>query len=135
MEEIHNLVLSFGTLVGFAALVAILINVLKTFGVVKDGDAPKWSAILNLAGLIGLSVAKIVWPDLAISAVDSVAGQVAEILVVVFSYVVQIVVSNKTHNALVDAHVPLIGKSFSLESLLNNFREINPDNEASGRLE
>ncbi len=131
MEEIYNLVLSFGTLAGFAAFVAVLINVLKTFGVVKDGQAPKWSAILNLVGLVGLTVAKIVWPDLGINHVDAVAGMVAGILVVVLGYVMQIVVSSKTHTALSEAHIPLIGKSFSTEIFLNNLREINPDDEAS----
>mgnify|MGYP001768597225 CR=1 FL=1 len=126
MEEIYNLVMSFGAMAGFAALVAVLINVLKTFGVVKDGDASKWSAILNLVGLVGLVVAKIVWPDLSTSGVDAIAGLVAGILVVVLGYVVQIVVSSKTHNALADANIPLLGKSYSREVS----DAYNPDDEA-----
>lgn len=113
MEDIYNLVLSFGTLAGFAALVAVLINILKTIGVVKDGAAPTWSAILNLAGLAGLVIAKIVVPDLSIGDVDAVAGQVAGILVVVLGYIVQIVVSNETHHALTSTGIPVIGMSYS----------------------
>ena len=44
------------TLVGFAALFAVVINALKFFGVLSDGQAPTLSLILNF-GLLGLVIA------------------------------------------------------------------------------
>ena len=106
-------VAQFVTLGGFAALAAIVINVLKAIGVVKDDTAGTWAAGINLAGLITLYVTKIVSPDLNIAGVDAHLSQLAEILTLIFAYVMQNWVSRGTHEVLASGKVPLIGTSYS----------------------
>ena len=62
MEQIFDLFLQFGQLVGVAAAIAALVNVFKAFGLVKDGDAGKWAAALNLVALAVLVALKLFAP-------------------------------------------------------------------------
>lgn len=101
----------FLTLGGFAAIVAVLINILKAMGVVKDGTAGTWAAGANLIGLGLLYVFQVVSPDLNIGAVDTHLSEIAKILTSIFSYVYTYWVSNRTHNVLAAGKVPLIGTS------------------------
>jgi hypothetical protein len=103
----------FLTLGGFAAFVAILVNILKAVGVVKDGTAGTWAAGINLAGLLALYFAQILAPEAMVPEIDAHLGAIAEILVLVFSYVMQFWVSKGTHKTLAEGQVPVIGKSFS----------------------
>lgn len=106
-------VAQFVTLGGFAALAAIVINVFKAIGLVKDDTAGTWAAGINLAGLIALYVAKIVSPELNIAGVDAHLSQLAEILTLIFAYIMQNWVSRGTHEVLASGKVPLIGTSYS----------------------
>lgn len=112
IQDILNLLLQFGQLAGLAALIAALVNVFKTFGLVKDGDAGRWSAALNLVGITALVGLRIFAPAVTLEVVDANAAALANILLIVLGYVVQIGVSQKTHFTLSAAKVPLIGKSF-----------------------
>jgi len=98
---------------GFAAIVAIVVNVLKAVGVVKDGTGGTWAAGFNLVGLIALYGLQIFAPELGTGAVDVHLAQVAEILSLIFSYVIQNWVSQGTHKVLSKGNVPLIGTSFT----------------------
>jgi hypothetical protein len=111
--DIVALVIQYASLAGFAALVAVLINIFKTFGIVKDGEAGKWSAALNLIGLVTLIVIKVFVPALAVTAIDGYAGQIAQVFIVVLGFVIQIVTSAGTHDAFASAGLPVIGKSHS----------------------
>lgn len=113
MEGLQSLFGQLMALGGFAALIAVVINVGKTFGWIKDGQAGTWSAGLNLAGLIGLLVAGIVAPEFDITGLDGNMAQVAEILSLIFALIVQIWVSKGTHSVFSSGGVPVIGKSFS----------------------
>ncbi len=106
-----SLLVQWGTLVGVAALIAVIINVLKLAGVVKDGTAQTWSAGLNLAGLIILFVLKIVRPDLDIGELDKQAGALADVALVLIGYISQLLASKLTHTAI--RNIPLIGASYS----------------------
>lgn len=44
------------SMVGAQMLIALVIDVLKHVGAVSDGNAGKWSAVLNLLGLAGIAV-------------------------------------------------------------------------------
>lgn len=51
-----EILVEFAALVGFAALVSVIVNILKVAGVVKDGTADKWVAGFNLAGVLGFAI-------------------------------------------------------------------------------
>jgi hypothetical protein len=97
LSDLVQLVVSFGSMAGAAALVAILVDLFKRFGIVKDGDAPRWSAALNLLFLIALVSARYFAPQFSVEFLDAQAGAVAEVAAVVLSFVMQIAVSPAVH--------------------------------------
>jgi hypothetical protein len=103
-----ELLVQWGALAGFAALIAFLINILKTVGIVKEDQAPTWSAGLNLAGLVGLLIMKIYVPQVDIEGLDQQVAQAVEVGTVIFSYVLQLLSSKLTHSIV--RGVPGIGK-------------------------
>lgn len=86
----NELIAQFIGLMGVAALIAMLINLLKMVGVIKDGDAQKWSAGLNLAALIAFIVLRTFYPAIDIAGLDEAAQAVATIGAVVLTYLAQI---------------------------------------------
>ena len=109
--DFQSMIQQFGALAGVAALITIIVNVLKQFGVVKDGTAQNWVAGLNLAGLAALISLRVFMPDVDIAALDSQAAQIAVLLAVVAAYISEMGLSKLTHKLL--SGVPAIGKSFS----------------------
>ena len=103
----------FAGLVGFPAFVTVLVNVLKVFGVVKDGEATKYVAGFNAVGLLALLVALAVVPGLDILAVDQNLAGLASFLTALLGFVVQMGVSKFSHTQI--RGVPLIGKSNSAD--------------------
>lgn len=104
-----NIVAEFATLVGFAALVSVIINVLKMFGVVKDGTADKWVAIFNLVGLIVLVVVRIFFPEFDVAGIDAKLAGLATVASYIISYIVMLLGSKLTYLAV--KGLPVIGKS------------------------
>lgn len=110
--DIDALVSSLPGLAGVAALITLLVNVGKRFGLVKDGQAPTWSAGLNLLALIGLFIAQVTGYTNLIPIIDEQAGSLALALSAVLAFVFQLFASRIAHdNALAGA--PLIGTSHS----------------------
>lgn len=110
IEMLLGFVVSLG---GMGSLIAVLVNIGKTLGWVKDGQAPTVTAGLNLllmAAVFGLGVFK---PEFDWAGLDENAGQLATVLATVFGFVWQMVSSRLAHNAV--KGVPALGKSFSLE--------------------
>ena len=107
----ENIVLEVGVLIGFAALVSMIVNVLKFFGVVKDGQADKWVAGFNLAGVLALFVVRMFIPEFDPMPLDTIFGQIASVGVYIMSFVVMIFGSKLTYAAV--KGLPLIGKSNS----------------------
>jgi hypothetical protein len=106
-----NLLIQLAGLAGFAALFTLIINVLKSVGVVKDDTAPVWSAGFNIAGLVALYVLGIVKPGFSVGGVDvEVSGFVAAITPIV-NWVIMMASSKVAHNAV--RGVPWLGKSNS----------------------
>lgn len=115
MDIILSLLVQIGSLVGVAAAIAAIINVFKFFGLVKDGQAPAWSAALNLIALAVLVGLKIYRPDLDLIDLDVQIGAFAQVVGLILSYIVQIKASAGTHATLAySAMIPVIGKSYSM---------------------
>ena len=94
-------------LAGVAALIAVIINALKVFGVVQDETAPTWSTGLNLVALAAVYVAHVF--NLNIAGGDSVAGTLAQFGVLVLTLLSQLGVSKLAHFLL--RGVPFFGFS------------------------
>lgn len=109
--DFNSLLTAFGSLVGVGALIAILVNLAKLIGWVKDGTAQTWSAVLNIVGLIALLSLKLFKPDVSIPDLDAQAGALADVLVALSGFIVQLLSSKATHLAV--RNVPVIGKSNS----------------------
>ena len=109
--DFQSLLTQWMGLAGIAALIAVVINVLKLAGVVKDGSAQTWSAGLNLAGMAALLLLKIFRPEIDLSGIDQQAAALAEVAMVVLGYLTQLLSAKLAHLAV--KRVPLIGASFS----------------------
>ena len=57
----------FAALAGFGAVIALLVNIGKALGVVKDGQAQNFSLVLNLAGVAALVALRVFTPDLDVA--------------------------------------------------------------------
>lgn len=112
----ENVVAEVLALAGFAAIVALVINVGKLFGWVKDGDAVKWSGGLNLLGILALFVTRLFLPNFDVSGINSVMLTIATVGSYILSYVMSLGISKLTHIAV--KGLPVIGKSYSLEAKL-----------------
>lgn len=96
-------------LVGFGALIAMLVNSGKSFGIVKDGQAKVWVTGLNVLLMLGVYFGGIL--DFNVMAVDPAAGTLAELAGVAFALVAQLGGSSLTHVVLRGA--PVVGASHS----------------------
>lgn len=113
LPDITMLFSQWTALIGFGALIAVLINIGKALKIVKDGTATIWSTGLNLIGFIVLVVLRVVQPDFSFESLDPVAQNIATVLSSIFGIILQLLGSYGTHTRL--AGVPVIGKSFTLE--------------------
>lgn len=113
--KFENIVVEVLALAGFAALVALLVNVGKLFGWIKDGDAVKWSGGLNLLGILALFVTRLFLPTFDVSGINSVMLTIATVGSYILSYVMELGISKLTHIAV--KGLPVIGKSYSLDKV------------------
>lgn len=101
------------TLGGYAALVAALINAGKKFGLIKDGQAPAYSLILNVIGLVVLALIRLFAPQTDITATDGVLETIAQVLIYALSLAAQLGITKTANVALRGA--PVVGYSHSEE--------------------
>ena len=99
LNDLVQLILGFASMAGVAALVAILIDGLKRIGVVQDGDASKWSGALNLFFLLVFVALRYIAPQWSVEFIDEQAGAIAQIMLIVLSYVLQLRVSPAVHDS------------------------------------
>lgn len=109
--DLQTLLIGFASLLGFASLAAAAINIGKTAGVIKDGQAPTWSLFINLGGFVAFTVAKVFWPNFDVAGLDSSLTTVAEILTLGLGLVAQFSTSKLAAQGL--RGLPVIGKSHS----------------------
>jgi hypothetical protein len=107
--EIPQLLHTLLSLGGFGALIGLIINILKTVGVVKDGQATNWATGLNLVLLVALFIGKVVGFDVA--GLDGIASQFADSGIAILQLIVMIGGSRLFHNTL--RGVPVVGRSMS----------------------
>jgi len=99
-----------GTLLGFAALITVIINVLKRYGVIQDGQAGLVSLGLNFALLGFVIVGKYFGLDL--TQADDIAGAIASLVTVILGLLLPPLVSLGVHR-LARKRIPLVGFSHS----------------------
>jgi hypothetical protein len=113
LEAVLAMILQFATLAGVGAVIAALVNVLKTFGVVKDGTAGKWFAGLNLVAIVVLVYIRLFQPQIAVEFIDAQAAVLAQILLAILGYIVQLGTGKAANGLFVDLRLPVVGKSYS----------------------
>lgn len=107
--DLNSLLAQLAALGGVAAFITFLVNALKQFGVVKDGDALNWVTGLNLVALVGLFVAHIV--GFNVTGLDTILATLAQIGTMLLALLLQVGVSRVAHTLVKGTWV--IGKSFS----------------------
>lgn len=106
---LENILLVLGALVGWPALVALVIDVLKYFGVVDDGTAGKWSLGFNLVAFVLVGVATGFFPDLDIPALDAVLLEYVKIAAYIVTILIQILGTRLAHKLYLKS---LIGRKY-----------------------
>lgn len=114
--DLGQYVAQFGLLAGFAALVAVVVNALKRFGVIKDGESPRWVLIFNLVGLVIFVAVRLFAPQVDVGAADQLIAQLAQILVIVLGFVAQVGVSKVSNLAV--RGLPVIGFSYAYNAAI-----------------
>jgi hypothetical protein len=114
MEILTSALSQLGLLGGAAAIIAVLINIFKTLGVIKDGQSPAVSTVANLVVFIGLVATQLFKIDVDVLGLDEQAGRYAVMLSTVFGYFVELGGTKVMHKIL--AGTPLVGKSFTAEA-------------------
>jgi len=105
-EQIATIIASLGALGG---VISMLVNVLKSFGVIKDDQSEKWVGIINL--IVYIIVAVIFF--LNVPADWAQVNGYLEVAAVILGYLVQILGSKLAYPLL--KGTPAIGYSYSLE--------------------
>lgn len=105
--------IAFGSLIGTAALVTVLVQIGKLVGFISDGTSSIWAAWLNLGCFIVLVLLGIFRPDLTLDFLDGYAGRIAQVLIYILGFIVQIMGSKPIYVGLKSAGVPLLGFTLS----------------------
>lgn len=93
-----DLVIAIATgMVGLQLLISLAIDVLKLAGVVAEGTAGKWSAALNLCGLLFIAITLVVNPLFDFARLDGQIGEIVQVLSLLFGYIIQVVGSKRWH--------------------------------------
>ena len=101
---------------GIALLITVLVNVLKFFNVVKDGDAPKWTGGLTLVAVLALYVTRLFIPAFDPTGIDATLFEVACVGQYILTYVLSLGISKLSHATL--RGIPVIGKSYTYDKAL-----------------
>lgn len=117
---ILTILVQFGELVGVAALLAVIINVFKYFGLVKDGTSGTWFAALSLISMAVLVAMHFFAPTVGIEFLDAQAKVLAEILTIVLGYLVQLKTGSGTAGLLKQMKIPVVGSSSTESTLLKS---------------
>jgi hypothetical protein len=98
MEQAFQL---FGLFAGIPFVIALIINVLKQFGIITDGSAGRWSAGMNLVSIIGLSIALKFFPNFDYVSLDAYIFEIGQALVVIVTFILQLIGTKSAHRAYV----------------------------------
>jgi hypothetical protein len=104
----------FTAMVGVPALESMLINVLKQFNLIKDGQAQAVNKYLNVATYVLLYAVYALEVDVTVAEVDAVAKTVADFGFAALGLIpLGVKVTEAVHKAL--RGIPLLGFSHTLE--------------------
>jgi uncharacterized membrane protein YczE len=91
----------FGVLVGVPFVIALVIDILKQFGVVDDGTAGKWSAVLNLIAILALAILLKFMPNFDVVSIDAKILELAKAVAIIVMYLIQLFGTKSAHVAYV----------------------------------
>jgi uncharacterized membrane protein YczE len=92
----------FGVLIGVSFVIAFVIDVLKQFGVVDDGTAGKWSAVMNLVVILALAVLLKFMPNFDVISIDAKILELAKAVAIIVVYLMQLFGTKSAHRAYVN---------------------------------
>lgn len=112
----EEVVVMFASLLGFSALVSVLVNLLKFVKIkgvplIQDGKADVWVAGFNMVGILALYAVRIFLPGWDPLPIDSALSEIAKVATFVFSFVSMVLGSKLTYVAF--RKLPVLGKSNS----------------------
>lgn len=113
MDILSNAVVTLLGLAGVGAFLSLLVNVGKKIGWVKDGQAAKVSAGLNLLALAGLYLFRVIKPDADWQGIDAQLGAFVAAVTPFIGYILQLFSAQQTHAVVTG--LPVIGKSYSYD--------------------
>jgi len=87
-------------LLGTFVLIALFVNVLKWAGVVTDGNAGNWSAVMNLIVIAIVTIIFKLYPTFDFVSIDAQIGEFANVVAIVFAYMIQIAGTKGVHLAM-----------------------------------
>lgn len=96
---------------GLAGLIALGVNVLKYFGVLKDGQSGPAVAVLNLLLAAGLLSVKQFMPDANVAGWDATLASLASVGTTLFGLFVQFGGSTLVHSIARKMKLPIVGAS------------------------
>lgn len=111
-----DVVAQFAALAGFSALIAVVVNILKIFNLVKEDQAPLWVGGANLICILVMYGLRIFKPEFDFTTLNPIAAEAATVATFILAYVSQLLVSKVTHFAV--KGIPMVGKSFSYDKAL-----------------
>ena len=88
-------------LAGIAALMSAVVEVLKSFGVVNDGNSGKVFAGLDLAAIIGLVAVQLFAPAVGVNVINVNAGLFATVILMILGYVGSLGFGKASHKLFV----------------------------------
>ena len=87
----------FGLLVGLPFVIALIVDVLKSVGVVTPGTSGIWSAAFNLFAILGLAVLLKYVPAFDVNTWDAQLLELAKALVLVITWIIQLFGTRRAH--------------------------------------
>lgn len=110
MEYLESILTIVAGLVGFPALLAAVINVLKYFGWLENGSAPAASMIGHLIAYVAVGVAALLGKIDLVPGIDVQLGLFANILIAVLAFLSSLGLAGKIHEDVLFG-LPVIGYS------------------------
>ena len=89
--------LAVGALTFLPLLIALVINVGKTLGIVDDGTSGKWSAWITLLAFVGVAFLFKLYPTFDLSSLDVQLTDILKAVTVLVGYVLELVANKKAH--------------------------------------
>ena len=89
--------LAVGALTFLPLLIALVINVGKTLGIVDDGTAGKWSAGMTLLAFVGVAFLFKLYPTFDLASLDVRLTDILKAVTVLVGYVLELVANKKAH--------------------------------------